>query len=131
MKKKILLSALSVFGLMIASKTFAQSYNHYTVADHREFRGDDHRDFRGDDHLEFRGGFEAIREDKEKINYDLTLIDQKQEELQRDRAFHNRFAYHQDKRDLYMLREKLANDRNKLEFDMRGAHYGDRDGDRF
>ncbi len=115
MKKKILLSALSVFGLMIASKTFAQSYNHYTpVARHEE-----------------RIDFRVINQDKATVNYDLRLVDQKKDELQRDKAFHNRFAYRQDKRDLLQLNSKLASDRNKLDFDMRGAHYGDHDGDRF
>jgi len=104
MKKKILLSVFSVFSIMIASKSFAQSY---------------HTTYVKQEHHGFHSDIRDIRHDQANINYDLSLIDQKKAEMQKDRAFHNRFAYREDKRSLNALYNDLASDRNKLAIDMR------------
>jgi len=109
MKKKILLSVFSVFSLMIASKSFAQSY-HTTY-----IKADDH-------HYDDRGKGMEIRRDEEKVNYTLQLIEQKQAELQRDRAYGNRFAYREDKHQLRQLTADLSFYQNKLEADRHEAY---------
>ncbi|HWB28764.1 MAG TPA: hypothetical protein VG738_24995 [Chitinophagaceae bacterium] len=118
MKKKILLSALTLFSVMIAGKSFAQSYDRY----HTTYAKNDHYN-NGHDYgykqQEFRNDMRDIHHDQAKINYDLWRIDKKQAELKRDAAFHNWYAYRQDKAELRRLYRDLESDRKDVAFDTR------------
>jgi hypothetical protein len=110
MKKKILLTALTVFSIMIAGKSFGQSYdasrygynsynNYYTYNNQRDMN----RDTRD------------IRHDRRDIRNDLRLIEIKKRDIQRDLYYNDWFAYRRDKMQL----DALYRDINYDHFDIR------------
>lgn len=127
MKKKILLSVFTVFSLMVASKSFAQYHTDYIKVDAHVGFGGGYGGYHDNDRYrhEYRERLEReIYNGQQQINYTLQLINQKQDELQRDRAFGNWFEARRDKRQLRELYENLNAYQNKLESDKR-ALYGD------
>jgi len=129
MKKKILLSVFTVFSLMMASKSFAQYHAGYIKVDAHVGFGNGHGNggYRYDDRYrhEYRERLEReIYNDQQQVNYTLQLINQKQAELDRDRAYGNWFEARRDRRQLNELYDNLNAYQNKLESDKR-ALYGD------
>jgi len=104
MKKKILLSVFSVFSLMIASKTFAQSYHHER------------------DRTETRKDVYAVQRHQDNISYILNRIDETKAKMARAQYHNNFYAYNRQKEKLAGLYRQLDNERNELAIDMRHVH---------
>lgn len=104
MKKKILLSVLSVFSLMIVSKTFAQSYHHDR------------------DRYETRKDMYEVQRHQDNINYILQRIDETKMKMDRARYHNNFYAFNRHKEKLASLYRQLDNERDALAIDMRRTH---------
>ena len=104
MKKKILLSVFSVFSLMIASKTFAQSFYHER------------------DRYETRKDAYEVQRHQDNINYILNRIDETKAKMARAQYHNNFYAYNRHKERLEGLYRQLDNERNALAIDMRHVH---------
>ncbi|HVX48608.1 MAG TPA: hypothetical protein VHB48_00570 [Chitinophagaceae bacterium] len=112
MKKKILLSAFTMFGIMIAGNTFAQYHKTVYVKNNHKVV------ITKDVHSKVRD----IQHDQANINYDLRRIEAKKAEISRDLRFRNMTEYHKDRAGLQKLYRILAEDRRDLAFDMKDIH---------
>lgn len=104
MKKKILLSVFSVFSLLIASNTFAQSYHHER------------------DRYETRKDMYEVQRHQDNINYILQRIDETKAKMDRAQYHNNFYAFNRQKAKLAGLYRQLDNERNALAIDMRHVH---------
>lgn len=105
MKKKILLSVFSVLSLMIASKTFAQSYYH------------EH------DRYETRKNAYEVQRHQDNINYILSRIDETKAKMARAQYYNNFYAYNRHKERLENLYRQLDRERDELAINMRYTHF--------
>jgi len=105
MKKKILLSVFSLFSLMIATKSFAQSYHKDVVVKHQT-----------------RSDIRDVQHDQANIKDDLARIERTKAKMNTALAHHNYIAYRKYKAKLVDLNKQLAEDRNELAIDMRHVH---------
>lgn len=104
MKKKILLGVFTVFSMMIASNTFAQSYHHER------------------DRYDTRKNAYEIQRHQDNIDYILKRIDETKIKMNRAQYHNNFYAFNRQKEKLAGLYRQLDKERDELAIDMRHVH---------